>query len=229
MLKNLTVIAAMFILSACTTANSRVDKLDLVRPAAGTRVLVVRPSVKLSMLTVAGIKEAKGDWSRDGADNVAAAMARAISERDLAPRTFDPNRVVSAQAIQVLKLNQAVGSSILEQDYGLTRLATKRGRFDWSLGKGAQVLGATYDADLALFITCRGTYSSDARKLAMVAMAAMGQTLPPGHQTIFASLVDLHTGKVVWFTTALAGFDADIRHPEGADRLAAALIKVAPL
>lgn len=229
MLKNLTIITAMFMLSACTTASSRVDKLDLVRPASGTRVLVVRPSVKLSMLTVAGIKEAKGDWSRDGADNVAAAMARAMLDRELAPRTFDPNRAVSAQAIQVLKLNQAVGSSILDQEYGLTRLATKRGRFDWSLGDGAQVLGATYDADLALFITCRGTYSSDARKLAMVAMAAMGQALPPGHQTVFASLVDLRTGKVVWFTTALAGFDADIRNPEGADRLAAALIKAAPL
>jgi len=228
-LKNLTIIVAMFTLSACTTASSRLDKLDLVRPAAGTRVLVVRPSVKLSMLTVAGIKEAKADWSREGADNIAVALSRAISDRDLSPRPFDPNRVVSAKIIQVLKLNQAVGSSILDQEYGLTRLATKQGRFDWSLGEGAQVLGATYDADLALFITCRGTYSSDARRLAMVAMAAMGQALPPGHQTVFASLVDLHTGKVVWFTTALAGFDADIRHPEGADRLAAALIKVAPL
>ncbi len=229
MSKSLAVALTMLILSACTTANTRVNKLDLVRPVAGTRVLVVRPSVRLTMLTVAGNREAKGDWSREGADNIAAALSRAISDRDLSPRLFDPNRVVSAQAIQVLKLNQAVGSSILDQEYGLTRLATKQGRFDWSLGEGAQVLGATYDADLALFITCRGTYSSDARKLAMVAMAAMGQALPPGHQTVFASLVDLHTGKVVWFTTALAGFDADIRHPEGADRLAAALIKVAPL
>lgn len=229
MVKSLAVAASMLILAACTTANTRVNTLESVRPAAGTRVLVVRPSVKLSMLTVAGIKEAKGDWSRDGADNIAHAMARAIADRDLAPRVFDPNRVVSARVIQVLKLNQAVGSSILDQNYGLTRLSTQRGQFNWSLGEGAQVLGATYDADLALFITCRGTYSSDARKLAMVAMAAMGQTLPPGHQTVFASLVDLHTGKVVWFTTALAGFDADIRHPEGADRLAAALIKAAPL
>ena len=229
MIKYVIIMASVLILSACTTANPRVNSDNIARPSAGTRVLVVRPSVKLSMLTVAGGKEAKGDWSREVADNIAAALSRAISDRDLAPRTFDPNRVVSAQAIQVLKLNQAVGSSILEQEYGLTRLATKQGRFDWSLGEGAQVLGATYDADLALFITCRGTYSSDARKLAMVAMAAMGQALPPGHQTVFASLVDLHTGKVIWFTTALAGFDADIRHPEGADRLAAALIKVAPL
>ena len=229
MIKYLIIMASVLMLSACTTANPRVNSDNIARPSAGTRVLVVRPSVKLSMLTVAGVKEAKGDWSRDGADNIAAAMARAISNRALAPRTFDPNRVVSAQAIQVLKLNQAVGSSILDQEYGLTRLTTKRGRFDWSLGEGAQVLGATYDADLALFITCRGTYSSDTRKVAMVAMAAMGQALPPGHQTVFASLVDLRTGKVVWFTTALVGFDADIRHPEGADRLAAALIKAAPL
>jgi hypothetical protein len=80
-----------------------------------------------------------------------------------------------------------------------------------------------------LFITCRGTYSSDARKLAMVALASLGKPLPPGHQTVFASLVDLRTGKVVWFTAAVAGFEADIRHREGADRLAAALIKLAPL
>ena len=229
MLKNLTLIASMFILSACTTMDSRVNAFDFAKPAAGTRVLVVRPSVKLSMLTVTGIKEPKSDWSRDGADNVTAAVSRAIADRNLAPRKFDPNRPVSAQVIQVLKLNQAVGSSILEQNYGLTRYRAKRDRFDWRLGDGARSLATTYDADLAFFITCRGTYSSDARKLAMVALASLGKPLPPGHQTVFASLVDLRTGKVVWFTAAVAGFEADIRHREGADRLAAALIKLAPL
>ena len=65
MIKYLIIMASVLMLSACTTANPRVNSDNIARPSAGTRVLVVRPSVKLSMLTVAGVKEAKGDWSRD--------------------------------------------------------------------------------------------------------------------------------------------------------------------
>ena len=116
-------------------------------------------------------------------------------------------------------------------NYGLIELPTKTGRFDWTLGQGASALTNTYNADYALFTNRRGNYSSDGRKVAMVAIALLGQTLPTGSQRVFTSLVDLRTGKIVWFNMAMAmaGADSDMRDGDGARRLTSAVLKDAPL
>jgi hypothetical protein len=114
-------------------------------------------------------------------------------------------------------------------NYGFIQLPTKQGRFDWTLGEGAAALSKAYDADYALFTNGRGSYSSDGRKVAMVAMALVGQSLPTGSQRVFASLVDLKTGKIVWFNVDDAGADSDMREPGGAKRLVSAVLKDAPL
>ncbi len=53
--------------------------------------------------------------------------------------------------------------------------------------------------------------------------------MPLGSQLVFASLVDLKTGRVVWFNSSLAGPSADMRNPEGAAALTTALLKNIPL
>jgi len=86
-----------------------------------------------------------------------------------------------------------------------------------------------FGADYALFVTARGTYSSAGRKAAMIGMAMLGVSIPLGSQQIFASLVDLRTGRVVWFNVATAGPQADIRTPEGASLLVKDLLKGVPI
>ncbi len=101
--------------------------------------------------------------------------------------------------------------------------------FDWTLGEGAQELGRTYGADYALFTYGRGSWSSGGRK-ALFLLAAMGGIgLQMGSQTLFASLVDLKTGRVVWFNVASASSNDDMRTPEGARKLVQSLMKNAPL
>jgi uncharacterized 2Fe-2S/4Fe-4S cluster protein (DUF4445 family) len=63
----------------------------------------------------------------------------------------------------------------------------------------------------------------------MIGMAMLGVSIPLGSQQIFASLVDLRTGQVVWFNVATAGPQADIRTPEGANLLVKDLLKGVPL
>ena len=50
----------------------------------------------------------------------------------------------------------------------------------------------------------------------MLGAAMLGVSIPPASQTVFASLVDLHTGQVVWFNVTIAGLSADMRTTEGA-------------
>jgi hypothetical protein len=63
----------------------------------------------------------------------------------------------------------------------------------------------------------------------MVGAALLGVSVPLGQQQVFASLVDLRTGRVVWFNVAVAGPQADMRSQEGAQSLCRSLLKGVPL
>src|SRR5690606_6236013 len=90
---------------------------------------------------------------------------------------------------QLLRLNQAVGGSILQYSYG-TPLPTKKSGFDWTVGAGAQEVAAAYQADYALFVTGAGSYASGGRVMTAVGLSLLGVGVPLGQQQAFASLVD---------------------------------------
>jgi hypothetical protein len=70
-------------------------------------------------------------------------------------------------------------------------LPTKRDRLDWSLGDAVRPLKERTGADYALFTWMRDSYTSNERKLAMIAMAMLGAISFGGEQVGYASLVDL--------------------------------------
>ena len=227
--KSIVVVASFMLLAACTTTSSRIADIKADKPARGSHILIVVPDIELSELSMAGVATQKADWSQQGRDNVYAAIKSAAAQRSLQVRDFDPTTVESPKIVQLLKLHSVVGQSIIGFNYGVYSLPTKKGTFNWTLGEGARQLGKDYDADYALFTWGRGTYSSDGRKAAMVAMALVGVGLPSGSQTLAASLVDLKTGKVVWFNVAAAGLSGDMRTSEGGSNLVENMLKDAPL
>ena len=220
----------MLLVAACTTTSTRIADAAGPKPAAGAKVLLVQPDVQLSLLTAVGLTEPKADWTAQGRENLSAQLKTATAGRSLQFRELDPAKAEDEKVLQLLRLHEAVGQSIMAFNYGYVTLPTKnRKTLDWTLGRGAQALGQAYDADYALFTYGRGSYSSGARKAMMVAGALLGVSVPLGGQTAFASLVDLKTGQVVWFNVAKAGPQADMRDPEGAKLLVTSLLEKAPL
>ncbi|MBW3560067.1 MAG: hypothetical protein KY449_09920 [Proteobacteria bacterium] len=216
--------------AACTTTDQKFADRGAPRPAPGARILLVEPDVQLSVLTMAGLDEPRADWSKSAQANLDAAMQAALRQRSHQFRELDPATAQEGRIGQLLRLHEAVGRSILAFSYGQIDLPTKRKRFEWTLGEGAQALGRQYGADYALFTYGRGSYSSGGRKVAMVGMALLGAGIMPlGGQEAFASLVDLRTGRVVWFNVAKAAPTADMRDPEGAQAFVDAIMKDAPL
>lgn len=230
-MKRLLIISLMLALAACSTTtnikNAATDKISA--PVANSKVLLIQPDVQLSILTAAGLPESRQDWSNQGRDNLATSIKSAMEGKSHRFEILDPRDSISDRSSQLLQLHDAVGQSIIAFNYGLYQLPTKKGSFDWTLGEGAQALGRDQKADYALFITGRGSYASAGRKAVMVGMALLGVGVPLGGQSAFASLVDLHTGQVVWFNVAYAGPDDDMRSPAGAATLTTALLKGAPL
>lgn len=215
-------------LAACTTTNTRVAP-TVERPAAGATVLLVQPDVKLALLTAAGLPEARADWSQQGRGNLQSAMSADLERRGLKFKVIDPAEAMGGREGQLLRLHEAVGGAIITFNYGPYRLPTKTGKFDWTIGEGAKTLADVYGADYALFTYGNGTYASSGRVIAMIGLAALGVGIPMGQQQVFVSLVDLRTGRVVWFNYAIAGPNADMRGAEGAGTLVETLLKQAPL
>ena len=221
---------ASLALAGCTTSQVRVAAPELTSPVtAGSAGLLVKPEARLAILTAAGQTDRRDDWSRDAANNLATAFQAELAKRDHPFQLVDLSAQMEGRTGQVLRLNEAVGDTIQAYEFGGRRLPTKAGRFDWTLGEGARLLRGDSGADHALFVTARGTWSSPVRKVLMVGAAIIGTSMLMGSQTLSASLVDLRTGRVIWYNQALAGPADDMRTPEGARSLAASVLKGAPL
>jgi hypothetical protein len=212
MMRFLTLAAACLALAACTTTNVKSAAGLPAAPPQGAKVLIVQPDIELSLLTFAGLAEARADWTASARTNMQTAVEAALRGKSHSLKVLDPATAMDGREGQLLRLHGAVGSSIILFNYGFIPLPTKKDSFDWTLGEGAQVLATRYESDYALFVYGRGSYSSGGR---LVAAALVGG--PTGSQQVFASLVDLKTGR------------ADMRTPEGAAMLTASLLKDVPL
>ncbi len=181
------------------------------------RVLLMTPDIELSELTAAGLKEPKAGWTLAARANVETALIDFFAGRNMKlvryrPPTEDPDRKRGDD--QLIKLHQRVGGSILLHLYNSPNsLPGKKDRLDWTLGPGAASLGREQGADHGLFIYIRDSYASRGRITTIAVMALFGVVgVSGGTQVGFASLVDLETGKVVWFSRLISG-TGDLRTP----------------
>jgi hypothetical protein len=124
-------------------------------------------------------------------------------------------------------LYSAVGISILLHHFGESKLPTKKGAFDWSLGPGVGAIGKQYGADYALFSYYRDYQASGGRVAFAILAAAVGVGVSTGGEGGFASLVDLRTGEIVWFNQVKAG-TGELRDKEAARATIDVLFKDLP-
>ena len=227
-MKRLLIIVACLLAAACTTTNTK-TALSVTSPPPGATIILVKPDIELSLLTAAGMSEARADWTEQAVTNIQASLERSVASSSHTFRAVDPAGAMGGRSGQLLRLHEAVGNSILIFEYGVMPLPTHAGAFNWTLGEGAQSLAEQDDADYALFTFGRGNYASSARVATFVVMSALGVGIPLGSQQVFTSLVDLRTGQVVWFNVGVAGPQADMRNPEGAQSLVDSMMKGAPL
>jgi len=219
---------ACLLLAACTTTNTKVALGANTNPPAGSRVLLMQPEVQLAVLTAGGVEEPRADWSRTARSNLAEQLQAQLKTRSHSLAVLDPNTVMDGRTGQLLRLHEAVGQSVMMFNYGPYKLPTKKD-FDWTLGEGAKTIAQSQNADYALFVQAHGTYASGGRIATAIGMSLLGVGVPLGQQQVFASLVDLKTGQVVWFNMAIAGPQADMRDAQGAASLTTSLLKNIPL
>jgi hypothetical protein len=233
-------IAAAVPLSACVQTQQYAD-LQFTPPEGDYKLLVLRPDVSVGSLTTGGMVEPRADWTEAARANIIAALKAQQSARGGQLLIVEHRNEVPGVAAQDLadveRLNQAVDESIVLAKYLGDYLPTKRGKgLDWTLGEDAVALGDKSGFDYALFLHAEDQVASTGRVLLGVLGAAgciVGFCAPNvggANQLDYASLVDLKTGKVVWFNVVEAGSEVpgikfgELRTPEGAAQMVERLL-----
>lgn len=213
------------------TAKAPETFVKIEKPAEGTPILIVMPEVSLGQLTAGGAVDPKEEWSQNARRYLNGSLTRAMAARKYTTVSTDLMAYEDSHDLQMLKLNNAVTDSITMNSYPMFALPTKTS-FDWTLGTGAQALvpaDAATPPAYVLFLRVQGSYSSGGRAAMWLGMAALGVAMPLGGQVMTASLVDLNTGKVVWYRNQAVASGTDIREAVGADTAVESLLKQLPL
>lgn len=193
------------------------------RPA-GSRILVMPADMELFSISAGGVVEPRADWTEAAQKHFAGALA---ARTDLGTARLSITEAELDDHAEMLALHRAVAESIWVHHVHSPRLPTKSGHLDWTMGSVVTPLREKTGADYALFFWVRDTYTSNERKLTMIALALLGSFTLGGEQNAYASLVDLATGRVVWFND-VQRMSGDLREAQSAAETVDALLKGFP-
>lgn len=193
---------------------------EIKREAGKLTTVVLMPlDVELGQLTAGGMVEPQSEWTEAALKNMRAALDVEAKNRNVTLIEYQPGHGSpedQATGLELLKLHRAVGGTVLLHQYiSGYKLPSKQGKFDWSLGPAVAAISRSHQADYALFLYVRDSYSTGGRVAVIMVAALLGAGVPGGSQVGFASVVDLKTGDIVWFNRLARGH-GDLRTPEAA-------------
>jgi hypothetical protein len=202
--------------------------------AAGAKVLIAPLDVELFSVSAGGVATPEAKWTQDAERFMRDALVQKLKQSrvDLVEA---PTALVE-ELNEALNLHAAVAGAISFHQFGPGnfRLPTKEGQLDWSFGDVFVPLAQRTGAQYGLFIWVRDGYATAERKAAMVGGIILGAftgiVIIPGGvpQTGYASLVDLNTGRVLWFNK-LQRASGDLREAQPATESVDALLEAIPL
>jgi hypothetical protein len=227
-------------LSACVQTRQFAD-LQFSPPEGDYKLLVLRPDVTVGSVTTGGMTEPRADWTDEARTNIIAALKAQQASRGgkvlVAERRGDVPGAGQDSVAEIERLNSVVDESIVLHKYFGAYLPTKRRKgLDYTLGQEAVDFGGKTGFDYMLFLHAEDSFASKGRialQVLGIAGCVIGFCAPNiggGGQLAYASLVDLHTGEVVWFNVLMTGTQVagvnmgDMRTPEGAAQMVERLL-----
>lgn len=169
-----------------------------VKSHQGAKYLIMPLDVELYSQSAGGVLEPVSTWTSEATriiDNEIKLLASKAGAHavNLTEQEIDNNH-------EQLALVKAVSASIqLHHHTGsFWRLPSKNGQLDWNVGTGLAGLVEETGARYALYIKVRDSYASAERKLLIGVTALFGVGMAGGLQQVYANLINLETGDVVW-------------------------------
>jgi hypothetical protein len=192
----------------------------------GAKLAIMPMEIELFSISGGGVIEPRADWTEAASGHFKAALMQ--KKLELGFEALEVAEKDADELAEITALHAAVARSIWLHHFGSLTLPTKGGELDWSLGESARAIKRATGADYALFTMVRDSYASEARVAAMILLAPLGILLDGGVQRSDASLVDLDTGRVLWFNR-LQRRSGDLRDAERAAETLEALLDQFPV
>jgi hypothetical protein len=179
------------------------------------QILLMPVDIEICELTIAGMCEPSASWTQSSKENIIISFEEILNTRNATLKKYNKSQQ-NDEIIQLIKLHTQIGQEIINNEYGLFELPTKK-EFNWNLGKKVKLLKQKNNSDYAIFIFFRDQYSSTKRVIYNIVTAVLFPGIIPigGSQIAFASLVDLNNGEITWFNGYYRSF-GDVRDLENA-------------
>jgi hypothetical protein len=217
-----------FLLMTGCVANQSVQQIDQLESIKeNPRVVLMPPDIRYYLLTAGGVAEPNAEWTDAAIENFGVAVQDYADSIGTDLKLIDKNDL-SRDEIRYETLHSAVGLTILQNHFGMLKLPSKGGSFDWSLGPEIKSIANERDADYALFVYYRDYQASGGRVAFAILAAAAGSSVNTGSEQGFASLVDLRSGEIVWFNVVNDG-GGELRDKGGAAAAVDALFRDIPV
>jgi hypothetical protein len=217
-----------FLLMTGCVANQSVQQIDQLESIKeNPRVVLMPPDIRYYLLTAGGVAEPNVEWTDAAIENFGVAVQDYADSIGTDLKLIDKNDL-SRDEIRYETLHSAVGLTILQNHFGMLKLPSKGGSFDWSLGPEIKSIANERDADYALFVYYRDYQASGGRVAFAILAAAAGSSVNTGSEQGFASLVDLRSGEIVWFNVVNDG-GGELRDKGGAAAAVDALFRDIPV
>ena len=204
-------------------AKNRAEGFEKLGP--GARIAIMPLDVELFSISAGGVLEPRADWTGLALTHFRAALHAKKPRPDIEVVDLEDEEDDTVESLN--RLHGAVSAAIAGHHFGIYALPTKEGRLDWSMGPEVRSIRERTGADYALFTFIRDAYASSERVAAIVVAALFGVGLGGGVQVGYASLVELETGRVVWFNFLLRG-TGDLREADKARETLDALLSGFP-
>jgi hypothetical protein len=225
-LGRLFVVTLIGLLAGCVTATHR-QAAELQRTQGISRMVLMPLDVELSHLTAGGLLEPDAGWTEQAQHNMHAVLTQEAQSRNVELVDFNLDRGTPEDretSLALVNLHRAVGNAIMLHQYTPNyALPSMHGKFGWSLGPEAAAIARSQNAEYAMFLFVRDSYTTTGRVILIAVAAAFGLGLQGGTQAGFASVVDLRTGDIVWFNRLLRA-GGDLRTPAAARETVKALV-----
>lgn len=228
MYRTIAALLALIALACAGTAAAQSKNLapGFVSLPKGAKVAIMPTDIELFVISAGGVVEPKADWTEAASKHFKDALTR--KQQALGLSSVELSAKQAEEADEVNALHGAIARAISLHHFGPLGLPTKDGKLDWSMGDSVQPIRQATGADFALFSFVRDSYASAERKAMMVGLALLGIGISLGSQQGYASLVDLNTGRVVWFNRLLRA-SGDLREPDSASETIDALLREFPV
>jgi hypothetical protein len=239
MRRKISLLLGAAMLAGCVSTRQFAD-LQFTPPQGDYKLLVLRPDVSVASLTMGGVPEQRADWTEAARAAIVTALRTQQGARGgqllIADRRTNVPGADSATVADLERLNAAVDQAIAEHKYSGNTLPTKRRLgLDYTLGEEAIAFGQKTGFDYMMFLHAEDQIASTGRvAMQVIGLAGcfIGFCAPSGGsgQLAYASLVNLHTGEVVWFNVLQTGSQlpgmgfGDIRTQAGADQMVERLL-----